>query len=98
MTATVVVKRTLSKALNQDLELEAANIAAGIPSGIQQVSVGTLWARRYPPPHQETTDEQCAEPVGSQATSGVIAPMGGRQKMMTGAGCYTKDLQETHRN
>jgi hypothetical protein len=35
-------KRTLSEALNQALELEAVDIAAGTPSWLWQVSTGTL--------------------------------------------------------
>jgi hypothetical protein len=82
------------------MELEAVDIAAGMPSTFRQASAGRFWAYCGPssPLHQEITDDQRAGPVGSEATSRLIAPAGGRQKMTTGAGNAMKDLQETYGN
>jgi hypothetical protein len=39
MTATLGGKKTFNKALNQDLELQTANMAAETPSRVQQMKI-----------------------------------------------------------
>jgi hypothetical protein len=44
--------KTLSEALNQALELEAADIAAGVPPRIRQTTARTFWKGHSPPTEQ----------------------------------------------
>jgi hypothetical protein len=72
--ANVGDKWTLCKDFNQTLNLDATDIATGTSARLWQASTGIFWAGRRPhPPYQETTDNQRAGPVGSQASAGVTA-------------------------
>jgi hypothetical protein len=69
-------KKTLGEAVNQVLELEAADTAVVTPSRVRQTMARTFW--RSPPPSQrkeETTDSLRTGAVGAPATFERSVPM-----------------------
>jgi hypothetical protein len=45
-------KKTFNKALNQDLEMQTANIAAEMSSRVQQTKARIFWSSQSPPAEQ----------------------------------------------
>lgn len=87
-------EKTAKEAVRQAIELQAVFL---LDSSKKRVP-GQSGRAQHPHPGDQAKDDQHVGAARSQATYGVTAPTGRRQKTTTSARNEEKDLRQTHGN